>query len=119
MYVQIDAGHADPKGALEQVPGVMRATLADQRDAVVGFEVESEQGHDVRRDLSRAIVAKGWGLLELRPMRMSLEEIFLHLTTEESPESGSGSPGVRSADDVPPAEAGVPLDAEEAEVDRG
>jgi hypothetical protein len=29
-------------------------------------------------------VTRGWGLLELRPMRMSLEEIFLHLTTEES-----------------------------------
>ena len=28
----------------------------------------------------------GWGLIELRPMRMSLEEIFLQLTTEEQPE---------------------------------
>jgi ABC-2 type transport system ATP-binding protein len=118
MYVQIDAGHADPKGALEQVPGVMRVTLADQREAIVGFEVESEQGRDVRRDLSRTIVGKGWGLLELRPMRMSLEEIFLHLTTEESPEA-AGSPGARSTEDAAPADAGVPLNAEEAEVDRG
>ena len=45
--------------------------------------MESEQGHDVRRDLARAVVSSGWGLLELRPMRMSLEEIFLSLTTEE------------------------------------
>ena len=29
------------------------------------------------------MVSSGWGLLELRPMRMSLEEIFLSLTTEE------------------------------------
>jgi hypothetical protein len=28
-------------------------------------------------------VTSGWGLLELRPMRMSLEEIFLSLTTED------------------------------------
>ena len=28
---------------------------------------------------------KPWGLLELRPMRVSLEEIFLSLTTEEQP----------------------------------
>jgi ABC-2 type transport system ATP-binding protein len=46
--------------------------------------VESETGRDVRRDLATTIVARGWGLLELRPMRMSLEEIFLHLTTEET-----------------------------------
>jgi hypothetical protein len=32
------------------------------------------------------VVTRGWGLLELRPMRMSLEEIFLQVTTEEQPE---------------------------------
>jgi hypothetical protein len=26
---------------------------------------------------------RGWGLTELRPMRMSLEDIFLSVTTEE------------------------------------
>jgi hypothetical protein len=29
------------------------------------------------------VVTSGWGLLELRPTRLSLEEIFLQLTTEE------------------------------------
>ena len=29
-------------------------------------------------------MTNGWGLLELRPMRMSLEEIFLSLTTEDA-----------------------------------
>ena len=32
-----------------------------------------------------AVVTRGWGLLELRPLRMSLEDIFLSLTTEEAP----------------------------------
>ena len=32
-----------------------------------------------------------WGLLELRPTRMSLEDIFLSLTTEESAEPASGA----------------------------
>jgi hypothetical protein len=58
----------------------------------VGYEVESERGHDIRRDLARAVVTNGWGLLELRPMRMSLEQIFLSLTTEETPESGVAEP---------------------------
>jgi hypothetical protein len=39
----------------------------------------------VRRDLARAVVGQGLGLLELRPMRMSLEDIFLSLTTDETP----------------------------------
>jgi ABC-2 type transport system ATP-binding protein len=50
------------------------------------FEIESERGRDVRRELAKAVVGHGWGLLELRPMRMSLEEIFLQLTTEERDE---------------------------------
>jgi ABC-2 type transport system ATP-binding protein len=50
---------------------------------MAGYEIDSERGRDIRRDLSRAVVASGWGLLELRPMRMSLEDVFLSLTTEE------------------------------------
>jgi ABC-2 type transport system ATP-binding protein len=84
MYVQVDAVGADVKSALERVPGVTRVTPADTRGTVTGFEVESEPGRDVRRALAQSVVTPGWGLLELRPMRMSLEEIFLSLTTEEA-----------------------------------
>jgi hypothetical protein len=65
------------------VPGVTRIVEADRRNGLVGYEVESESGRDIRRDLARAVVTGGWGLTELRPMRMSLEEIFLSLTTDE------------------------------------
>ena len=92
MYVQVEAGGADVKTALERVPGVTRVTVADSRGAVTGFEVASEAGHDVRRGLASAIVTPGWGLLELRPMRMSLEEIFLSLTTEETAAASSPVP---------------------------
>jgi ABC-2 type transport system ATP-binding protein len=84
MYVQIDAPGSDPEMALTRVAGVVRVVEADRKDGVVGYEIESERGHDVRRDLARAVVTSGWGLLELRPMRLSLEEIFLSLTTEET-----------------------------------
>jgi len=83
MYVQVDA-HGDAAGTLSQIAGVTRVVETDRHDTRVGYEVESQHGHDVRRDLARAVVESGWGLLELRPMRMSLEEIFLSLTTEET-----------------------------------
>ena len=83
MYVQVDANGADAGSLLASIPGVTRVAPADQREGLTGFEVESEHGHDVRRDLARAVVSQGWGLLELRPMRMSLEEIFLSLTTDD------------------------------------
>jgi ABC-2 type transport system ATP-binding protein len=86
MYVQVDAPGADVAGTLATVPGVTRVGRADQRADSGAFEVESDRGRDVRRDLAREIVMRGWGLLELRPMRMSLEEIFLQVTTEERAE---------------------------------
>jgi ABC-2 type transport system ATP-binding protein len=83
MYLQVDAQGADAAVVLQRVAGVKRVAVADTKQQIVGFEIDSETGHDVRRELAAAVVGRGWGLLEMRPMRMSLEEIFLHVTTED------------------------------------
>ena len=83
MYLQVDATGADAAAVLQHVAGVTRVAIADTKGAAVGYEVDSEAGQDVRRELAAAVVGRGWGLLEMRPMRMSLEEIFLHVTTED------------------------------------
>jgi gliding motility-associated transport system ATP-binding protein len=87
MYVQVDANGGDAQAAFQGLAGVTRVGVADRHEGIVGYEVESESGRDIRRDLARTIVTQGWGLLELRPMHMSLEEIFLSLTTDETPAS--------------------------------
>jgi len=46
--------------------------------------VESLQGKSVRADIARAVVEAGWNLQELRPVGLSLEEIFLQLTAAEA-----------------------------------
>lgn len=88
LYVQVE-GSSSALDALQVVPGVRRVTVAEQHTAFTGYEIESEPSRDVRRDVARAMVEGGWGLIELRPMRMSLEEIFLQLTTEEQPEEAA------------------------------
>ena len=85
LYVQVDAAGADAGAVLAAVPGVTRVAPADMRPGTGAFEVQTERGRDVRRELSREVVTRGWGLLELRPMRISLEEVFLQVTTEETP----------------------------------
>jgi len=82
LYVQVD-GSPEVIDALRAVPGVRQVIVADKHARLVGYEIETEMQQDVRRDVARAVVDRGWGLLELRPMRMSLEEIFLQLTTDE------------------------------------
>jgi ABC-2 type transport system ATP-binding protein len=84
MYLQVDTGGADAAASLTRVPGVTRVVEADRRDGMIGYEVDSESGRDVRRDLARAVISGGWGLLEMRPMRMSLVDVFLSLTTDET-----------------------------------
>ena len=68
---------------LGAVPGVTKVDTIDRHDAFTGYEIEAEPNRDIRRDIARTVVERGWGLLELRPTRMSLEEVFLQLTTEE------------------------------------
>jgi len=80
VYVQIDAAGADPLPVLQSITGVTKVDASDTADRAGGFDVQSEQGRDVRRDLASAIVTRGWGLLELRTVRRSLEDVFLHLT---------------------------------------
>ena len=92
MYVQVDTAGADIATSLGRVAGVTRVVEADRREGLVGYEVESEKGRDIRRELARTIVSSGWGLTELRPMRMSLEEIFLSLTTDEAAAAAAASP---------------------------
>jgi ABC-2 type transport system ATP-binding protein len=82
LYVQVD-GNGNAMDTLTGIPGVRHVRVADRHATFTGFEIEAEGNRDVRRDVARAIVDGGWGLLELRPMRMSLEEIFLQLTTTE------------------------------------
>jgi gliding motility-associated transport system ATP-binding protein len=96
MYVQVDANGADAGAALTHVAGVTRVVEADRRGGAVGYEIDSEKGHDVRRELARAVVQSGWGLLELRPMRVSLEEVFLSVITEdvETPAAVEAAPEV-------------------------
>jgi ABC-2 type transport system ATP-binding protein len=91
MYLQVDAGGADVASVLQRVSGVTRVAITDTKQQIVGYEVDSEAGRDVRRELAAAIVGRGWGLLEMRPMRLSLEEIFLHVTTEETPATAAAA----------------------------
>jgi ABC-2 type transport system ATP-binding protein len=89
VFVQAQGPADDIQRALQGVGGVARVTLSERRDDSASFEVDGDTGADIRRDLAAAVVRGGWGLLELRPMRMSLEEIFLSLTTEESTEAAA------------------------------
>jgi ABC-2 type transport system ATP-binding protein len=84
IYVQAQGPVADIQRALQSVGGVSRVNVADSKEGMGVFEVDSEKGSDIRRELASAIVRGGWGLLELRPMRVSLEDVFVSLMTQDA-----------------------------------
>jgi ABC-2 type transport system ATP-binding protein len=48
------------------------------------FIIETDLSRDIRKDISKTVVLNGWALLEFRPMRMTLEDVFLKaISTEE------------------------------------
>jgi ABC-2 type transport system ATP-binding protein len=68
------------------------------------YEIDAEAGRDVRADVARLVVAKGLDLLALAQAGMSLEEIFLHLTTTDAAaEAPAAEEGAASAPPAAPA----------------
>jgi ABC-2 type transport system ATP-binding protein len=71
------------RAALQAIPDVISINeRADGKDATV-FSLECTAGSDVREHIASTIVQRGWGLRELRPASVSLEEVFVQLVTSE------------------------------------
>jgi gliding motility-associated transport system ATP-binding protein len=71
---------------LKALPGVVGVQKVSDSDGRHRLQVEGELRKDIRSDLARVIVQNGWGLYELQSATMSLEDIFLKLTTAEESE---------------------------------
>ena len=94
VLLQVEGPAERVMAEIRRLEGVER--VAPRGEAVDGrrtYLVESERGRDVRKALAAAMVNNGWGLYELRPADLSLEEAFLHLVTEEAPPHEAGGAG--------------------------
>ena len=77
-------GPADVIGTrLKAVTGVITVRSEAPINGTSTFVVDSEKGRDVRAELAAVVVEGGYGLLELRPVTLSLEDVFIELVTKE------------------------------------
>lgn len=83
VRLEVDTLGADAAPALEQIDGVTGVSVGSGTSGTSVLDVQITPGGDVRRHLANAVVSNGWGLLELRRVKMSLEDIFLELTTQD------------------------------------
>ncbi len=83
VRIQLRGNPAAIEPALKQLPGVARVTAHGLPDGFTAFDVEAGAGVDVREEIFRLAVDRRWTLRELAQTQLSLEDVFIHLTTHE------------------------------------
>ena len=88
----IDATDAAARAAVQAALAGVAGTLGVAVDAgaagTLQARIESEVGVDLRADVAALVVGRGWRLLGLAGETLSLEDIFLKLTSDEHKEQG-------------------------------
>jgi ABC-2 type transport system ATP-binding protein len=84
LRLEVRANEAAVTELLRTVPGVKAVRGHASGGGIATIDVEADGGRDLRAELARAVVQKGFDLLGLQQQGMSLEEIFLHLTTTDA-----------------------------------
>lgn len=84
VRVVVRGGGNGLPGSLSALEGISRVEREGEASGdLSAFMIESEQGTDLRPEIAARIVKEGFDLLELRAVSLSLEDIFMQLTTEE------------------------------------
>jgi ABC-2 type transport system ATP-binding protein len=76
VFIRLRDGGKEKVEHFYNIPGVERVTLKDD-----GYEIEWTRGKDKRDDITRHIVEKNWGLVEMRPLAMNIEDLYLKVVS--------------------------------------
>jgi len=83
ILLQVEGPPDQVTNKLREIAGILRVEMKDGPGVLGRYVVETEKDRDLRRELAHTVCSSGWGLLELRHVDMSLEDIFIQLVTEE------------------------------------
>ena len=82
IEVHIKGPEDTVSAALSSIRGVENvALIADLGDGIRSYNIDTKRGDDVRSRISSAIVEGKWELVHMESITMSLEEIFVEVTT--------------------------------------
>ena len=84
-HVRVIGESEDARKAIREIPEVVDVSVTDGQGSEdgVGLNVDGPAESDIRPKLAAKVVERGLGLLELRRVELSLEDIFHQLTTSE------------------------------------
>lgn len=82
LIVQIEGPVPEVKAQLEKIPGVAAVHAGREVEkSVIEYELDPEIGADVRREVFKRMAARSYPILLMKSSELTLEEIFLKLTT--------------------------------------
>lgn len=82
--IQIEGVQQGVKAKLKTIPGVIRVVeKGGAAPGVFSYEVESEKEKEISGELSYLVYSNNWKLVEMRAVKMSLEDMFIELVTKE------------------------------------
>lgn len=79
VFLKVKGDDDGLEAMLKKIPGVLN--IYPQGDGA--YELGMVAGQDLRPEIARAVVNGGFDLLEIHPVGISLEEIFIQLTRDE------------------------------------
>ncbi len=91
IHVEAQAPLVSLLETLRQIDGVVRVEATHTDHNVVAVTVLTDPTKDLRGVIAERVVRQGWPLLEIRPVQLSLEDIFLELV--HRPDEVSVNPG--------------------------
>ena len=87
LQVEVEGPEPQIRTMLEQMPRVTEVRNADfgmrnaEQNRASAFVVEYT-GEDIRKEVSRTLLQQGWGLLEMRALELTLEDMYLQLVQQ-------------------------------------
>lgn len=118
LIMRIDGNREEILKTIKGISGVISVNADMEREpGIFDYEIEVKTDCDIRREVFKRIVARGWIILGMKTDQMSLEDIFLKITmgsdveiktdkteekaveTQENPENSEEKPETEQASD--------------------
>ena len=100
LQVQVEGPTELVTQFLRAVPGVQRVEARGVVDGVSTFVLEAERARDIRREVAQLVAQQRWGLLELKALDLSLEDVFIRIVAGEEHEEAMTDDVAASAEEV-------------------
>jgi hypothetical protein len=84
FLLKVKADAASVAKELKKTEGVALVESVEPRNGIAAFSISGEPGIPLEEALAQLVLKNRWPVYELRPLHLSLEEVFLQLTGDKS-----------------------------------